>query len=346
MSDGSPNDPSRKPMPWEPGGRPTPDPSDPTVAWTGPGTTEPTGSPPDPAVPTSPPGPPPEAPPPAGAPPVAPGLISAAPVGWTGQDIGGPPPPQSPWMPAPDPASAAGGAPPPTVGWASPAATDGARPVPGAPGLVFAGTGARFVAYIIDSLLLAIVASIVAGAFGYGTGTVVERGAGEFSFDYTASSAVFSIPYVLLSLVYAVYFWTGGRRATPGQRIFNFQVANAFDGRDLTVSQAVRRWFFLGSALGLLALTPQLEAASSSIGLLWGIVLLVTTATSPTKQGLHDRLANSAVVRPAGQTSSGLVTACLVVIIMLIALAVISIIALVFLGGQMSDILEDIGRSI
>jgi hypothetical protein len=38
--------------------------------------------------------------------------------------------------------------------------------------------------------------------------------------------------------------------------------------------------------------------------LLWSIVLLVTTAVSPTKQGLHDRFANSAIVQPIGGSSS------------------------------------------
>jgi len=33
--------------------------------------------------------------------------------------------------------------------------------------------------------------------------------------------------------------------------------------------------------------------------IVWWIALLVTTATSPTKQGLHDRLANSLVVKRA-----------------------------------------------
>lgn len=342
MSDGPPTDPDRRPMPWEPGGQPGPGPSDPTVAWTGPSAAEPPGGPSEPS------GPPPPDGPAAPTVPSAPGLISAAPVGWTGQDIGGPTsaPPASPWMPAPDQGTPVGGTPPPTVGWAAPDAHDGARPVPGAPGLVFAGTLPRLVAYVIDALLLAIVASIIAGALGYGTTTIGETPNAGSSFNYSLSSAVFAIPFAILSLAYSVFFWTGGRRATPGQRVFDFQVANAFDGRDLTLSQAVRRWFFLGSAVGLLALIPSLETASNSIGLLWALALLITTAMSPTKQGLHDRLANSAVVRPAGQSSSALVTACLVLIIILVAFAVLSIVALIFLGGQMSDILDEVGRSI
>ena len=38
--------------------------------------------------------------------------------------------------------------------------------------------------------------------------------------------------------------------------------------------------------------------------------------------------------------------ACLVVVVVLIGLALLSIIALIFLGGQASEILEEVGRSI
>jgi hypothetical protein len=75
------------------------------------------------------------------------------------------------------------------------------------------------------------------------------------------------------------------------------------------------------------------------------IVLLVSTVMSPTKQGLHDRFANSAVVRPAG-AGSGIAMACLVIVIALFVLAILSIVALIFVGGQVSTILSDIGNSV
>jgi uncharacterized RDD family membrane protein YckC len=151
---------------------------------------------------------------------------------------------------------------------------------------------------------------------------------------------------VILSLVYFVFFWTGGRRSTPGQRIFNIQVGNAFDGRALSIEQAARRWLGLGLWLGLLSLIPSLVGATSLVQLLWIIVLLITTATSPTKQGLHDKFANTALVKPAGQGSSGLAMACLLVVGLLVLLFIVSIVALIFLGGQVSTILSEIGESI
>ena len=77
----------------------------------------------------------------------------------------------------------------------------------------------------------------------------------------------------------------------------------------------------------------------------WAIVLLITTATSPTKQGLHDKLANSAVVRPVS-AGNGWVIACLVIVAALVLIPLLAIVALIFLGGQVSTILSTVGESV
>ena len=231
----------------------------------------------------------------------------------------------------------------PAVGWAAPPT---APQVPGAPGLAFADTVSRVVGYIVDLIILGIVGAVIAGILGLGTSTVTETADGSFTYYSGVSGAAFNIPVVILSLVYFVFFWTGGRRATPGQRVFNIQVGNAFDGHALSIEQAVRRWLGLGLWLGLLSLIPSLVSAASGIELLWTLALLVTTIISPTKQGLHDKFANTALVRPAGQGSSGLAMACLLVVGLLVVLFILSIVALIFLGGQMSTILSSVGESI
>lgn len=226
---------------------------------------------------------------------------------------------------------------PPGVGWTP--------PVPArqevAPGLVFADTPARFVAYIIDLILIGIVSSIVAGPFSWDTPFDPNAPFSDVAFrttEYTILATAVGAFYFILS-------WTGGRRATLGQRILKIQVANAFDGRPLTLDQAVRRWLGLGDFLNLLGFTPGLGVLSSGLLFIWMIVLLITTATSPTKQGLHDRFANSAVVRPtnAGNTA---VVACLAVVLILVAISLVSIVALIFLGGQVSEILSAVGESV
>ena len=241
-----------------------------------------------------------------------------------------------PTPPPPESAPPAAGL-PPGVGWSPPVAARQEI----APGLVFSDTLARFVAYVIDGFLIALVAGIIAEPMGWGVvpDTTDPFSAASFrTTEYTVLTAV-------LGALYFIASWSGGRRATLGQRIFKIQVGNAFDGRPLSFDQAVRRWLGLGEFIALFGITPALGALASGIQLVWLIVLLITTATSPTKQGLHDRIANSAVVRPAN-AGNGLVVACAVIAIVLAALALLSIVALIFLGAQASEILSAVGESV
>ncbi len=80
--------------------------------------------------------------------------------------------------------------------------------------------------------------------------------------------------------------------------------------------------------------------------LIWQVTLLVTTASSPTKQGLHDRLANSALVRPTS-AGNGWVNACLVIAVgSLMALVVLGVLAFLANADQIRSILSEVGESI
>jgi hypothetical protein len=129
-------------------------------------------------------------------------------------------------------------------------------------------------------------------------------------------------------------------------RLLNLQVGNAFDGHTLDLNQAVRRWVALGSWLSAFGYSATSSGLAGTLLLVWSIVLLISTVASPTKQGLHDRFANSAVVAPAGGSSNGLVMACLLIIVGLVVIALIAIVALIFLGGQINSILSAGGESI
>lgn len=146
--------------------------------------------------------------------------------------------------------------------------------------------------------------------------------------------------------MHAAYFivsWTSSGRATPGMRLLKLQVGNAVDGNRMTSSQAVRRWFAYGVWLSSFGLVLDVVAPVGLVGLVWWLVLLFTTASSPTKQGIHDRFANTAVVRPQGGSSTALVLGC---ILLIVALPVVAIIALIFLGSQVSEILSAVGDSV
>lgn len=210
--------------------------------------------------------------------------------------------------------------------------------------MVFSDTPSRFVAYWIDLILVGLATTIIAEPLGW---NVVAPTDPNQPFDLSAALAntEYGILAVVIGGLYFVASWSGGRRATLGQRLFNIQVGNAFDGRPLSLEQAIRRWLGLGDFLNLFGFTPALALLSTGLLFIWYVVLLITAATSPTKQGLHDRLANSAVVRPTN-AGTGLAYGCLAVLVGLIVIAFLAIVALILLGTQVSSILSGAGEPV
>jgi uncharacterized RDD family membrane protein YckC len=230
------------------------------------------------------------------------------------------------------------GAPAPEVSWAPPPPIQG-REVPGAPGFVFADTPRRFVAWVLDSIVIGIASAVLAGVLSAVFRIEVDRSS-------TLFYAVFSVIYVGLSLLYFVLSWTSSRRATPGMRVLQLQVGTAFDGRPLEIGPAVLRWALLGYPLSLSYLVPATVSLASLLEFVWVLALLISTVVSNTKQGLHDRAAHSAVVQPANAGGSALVTGCLVLVVVLIVFWLVSIVGLIFLGGQIEEILREVGESV
>jgi uncharacterized RDD family membrane protein YckC len=173
-------------------------------------------------------------------------------------------------------------------------------PAPGrlevAPGVVLADTASRFAAYGLDALVLFLVNTAIAVALGPSIAIGDQAVA-------SPRDVAFGVASVVIDAAYFIGSWSGGRRATPAQRLFKLEVGNAFDGRSLSIAQAIRRWLGLGYWVSLFMLVTVASVASSLALGAWFIVLLTTTANSPTKQGLHDRFANTVVVRQAGGPS-------------------------------------------
>jgi uncharacterized RDD family membrane protein YckC len=186
---------------------------------------------------------------------------------------------------------------PPVKPVADPAADRAVLPA----GLAFADVYTRFAAYFLDGVLLSALISIppaVLGLYDYAS-TYPPEPMPRATF---VGTAIFGLA---IQAAYFLWFWTGGRRATPGQRAFDIQVGNAFDGQPLTMTQAITRWLAMGWWLNLLLLLPffGLAIGAYAASVIWWIVLAISIAVSPTNQGLHDRIARSALVRPAGPTS-------------------------------------------
>jgi uncharacterized RDD family membrane protein YckC len=206
----------------------------------------------------------------------------------------------------PPPAGGPPAASPPPAGSGLPSWTSqltSTAPTPGPAGLFYADVPNRAIAYIIDAIILAIiniVVFIILAAIGLSTfnANVGSAGFGQYNFVAGLVAAVIA---TAINGAYFIYTWTT-MRASPGQKVLSMQVGNAADGATLTTEQALKRWIALGAPFSIAQALNPLPGLGLLIGLAslaWFIALLVTTAQSPTKQGLHDQYANTVVVKSA-----------------------------------------------
>jgi uncharacterized RDD family membrane protein YckC len=174
------------------------------------------------------------------------------------------------------------------------------RPGP-APGVEYAGFWIRAGAYVIDSLPFLVVAIIVTTSV---MGEAIElmrdvpmppQGASPNSPEYQAWELAITqrmnaamgdfYPLVglfqLASIAYFVGFWTW-RGQTPGMMLFGLRVARETDGANPGLARSLLR--YVGYVLSWIALF---------IGFIW-------VAFDSRKQGWHDKIAGTVVVRQAG----------------------------------------------
>jgi uncharacterized RDD family membrane protein YckC len=134
------------------------------------------------------------------------------------------------------------------------------------PGWHYAGFWVRFLAFLIDGILLGIVTSPFAPQFTT-SGTHFEVN--------TGSNAIGT----LVGLIYFVALWAW-RGQTVGMMPFNMKVVAVADGKNIDVMRALLRYVgFIIAAIPLL------------IGLIWA-------AFDSRKQGWHDKIASTVVIRP------------------------------------------------
>jgi uncharacterized RDD family membrane protein YckC len=215
------------------------------------------------------------------------------------------PPPAGPPPAGPPPGAAASGMP----AWTSQLTST--QPVAGPAGLYYADVPNRIIAYIIDAIIIFIVGviiSIVIYAI-LGPATSLKEvqdpnsilGVRFETQTNILSALVFAVFNIAWSGGYFVYMWTA-MRGTVGMKLLGMQVGNAADGATLSMEQAIRRWLALGGVFALAQALNPLPLLGILLGLaslIWVIALLVTTAQSPTKQGLHDQFAGTIVVKAA-----------------------------------------------
>jgi uncharacterized RDD family membrane protein YckC len=159
---------------------------------------------------------------------------------------------------------------PPESGWsAPPPAPRRDRPGPVA-GYHYAGFWVRFLALLIDGILLAVITAPFAPVWGsHFTAT---------STNLQVNAQVDPIGTVI-GLVYLAGMWAW-RGQTIGMMPFNMKVVSVADGKNIDIFRALLRYVgFIIAAIPLL------------IGLIWA-------AFDARKQGWHDKIAGTVVIRP------------------------------------------------
>jgi uncharacterized RDD family membrane protein YckC len=176
--------------------------------------------------------------------------------------------------------------------------------------LEYVGFWSRVLAAIIDSLLLMLIimplASMILGRFGGGASSSwvlpaqclspmdFQRFADQClnALDGNGSSGMMAGPFsasgILLNYVLpaiaVLLFWVY-RQATPGKMAIGARILDAVTGKAPSTGQLIGR--YLGYYVSILPLC---------LGLLW-------VAFDPRKQGWHDKLAGTVVVRSRNQAS-------------------------------------------
>ncbi|MEA2609528.1 MAG: hypothetical protein QOJ75_1771 [Chloroflexota bacterium] len=185
---------------------------------------------------------------------------------------------------------------PPASGWAAPP-----TPVTAGPeGFVYADVPNRAIAYILDAIIVAIVAGIIGAVLagiGLSSGSF-QPGTLNFELNF-AGLIVSAIVGAVISAAYFIYTWTS-MRGTLGMKALGLQIGNAGDGKTLTTDQATRRWLVIalpGILAQVLLVIPAIGGLLALVAFGWFLYLLWTTYSSPTKQGFHDKFANTMVVK-------------------------------------------------
>ncbi len=166
---------------------------------------------------------------------------------------------------------------PPPSGFQPQSWTVAMEPVGPAPGVQFASHGARLVAYIVDAILLGVLATAVAIALALLTAGLAAAGAVPLA---ALSGLILFVAVFAVSLGYFPWFWVHGG-ATPGMRIFNLRVVRDADGGPIGWGAAIMRLFgFWVSSLVLY------------LGFVWIFV-------DARRRGWHDLIAGTVMVQPA-----------------------------------------------
>lgn len=162
-------------------------------------------------------------------------------------------------------------------------------------GQALGGRRRRVVAYLVDVIVLIVIIGAIRIALGPPLDRVPDP---PVAFAYLVLDAC-------VLLAYQVGLWTGGR-STVGMRLLGIRVVAVEDGGPVGVRAGLARWAVLEGVNQLLAVVSLVAVALAfgtadtvitllSVG--WPLLLLATMVRDDRRQGLHDRIARTYVVR-------------------------------------------------
>ncbi len=146
-----------------------------------------------------------------------------------------------------------------------------------APGMRFAGPGARLAAFIIDWIVMAIVFVLLLFVLGAIVATTLGSAGAEGAGAAVIGMAVSALAFVAFNLLYFPWSWSRGGQSV-GMRLMAIKVVRDHDGGPVSFVAAVLRLF--GYYINHLVLY---------VGFAWILV-------DRRKRGWHDLLAGTCVV--------------------------------------------------
>ena len=149
------------------------------------------------------------------------------------------------------------------TGWQAPATQIGP-----APGIAFAGPGARLVAYIVDVIIVSILTGLL---------TVLAI---ALAVTVPILAILPIIAIIVVPLLYFPYYWSHDGQ-TPGMKMMDIRVVRDRDGGPVTSGQAILR-----------LIGYWISAFVFYLGFLWILI-------DKRKRGWHDLIAGTVVVKAA-----------------------------------------------
>jgi uncharacterized RDD family membrane protein YckC len=157
--------------------------------------------------------------------------------------------------------------PPPPASWAPPVQTGPA------PGVSYAGSGQRLIAYLVDGFIMGIVILVFYFIGGIAIAAGVTSGSGAVG----VVGGLIILVGIIVALLWKPYWWSHGGQ-TPAYKMLHMRVVRERDGGPIGFGTAILR--LIGYVISGFVLY---------LGFIWILI-------DPRHQGFHDKIASTVVI--------------------------------------------------